>query len=93
MAGQVPVQIARERNRILRELAAEKKLAFMNSFVGKSVDTITLKVAASDYEGEYTEGLTDNYLPVRLKGNHPSNNWIRSQVEGIADGTLVAVAS
>ena len=35
MAKQVPVQVARERNRILRELAAEKKLAFMRSFVGR----------------------------------------------------------
>jgi hypothetical protein len=37
--------------------------------------------------------LTDNYLPVRLKGNHPANNWVQSQVEAVADGTLVAVAS
>ena len=93
MTGQVPVQIARERNRILRDLALQKKLAFMTSFMGKSIDTITLNVAGRDREGEYTEGLTDNYLPVRLKGNHPANNWVQSQVEGVADGTLVAVAS
>src|SRR3989454_2705328 len=42
MANQVPVQVARERNRVLRELAAEKKLAFMRSFVGHSLETITL---------------------------------------------------
>ena len=42
MRNQVPVQIARERNRILRELAAEKKLAFMQSFVGKTIQAITL---------------------------------------------------
>ena len=29
MPDQVPVHVARERNRMLRELAAEKKLAFM----------------------------------------------------------------
>ena len=34
MPNQVPVRMARERNRILRELAAEKKLAFMREFVG-----------------------------------------------------------
>jgi len=43
MADQVPPGIARERNRILRELASAKKLAFMRSFVGKSVEAITLK--------------------------------------------------
>jgi len=42
MRNQVPVQVARERNRILRDLAAEKKLAFMRSFVGKTIECITL---------------------------------------------------
>ncbi len=35
MAKQLPVHIARERNRILRELAAEKKLAFMRTLRGQ----------------------------------------------------------
>ena len=35
MANQVPVHVARERNRVLRDLAAEKKLRFMRGFVGK----------------------------------------------------------
>ena len=70
MANQVPVHVARERNRILRELAAEKKLAFMRSFVGKSVDAITLNVIGSDDDGEFTEALTDNYLKLRLRGRH-----------------------
>jgi threonylcarbamoyladenosine tRNA methylthiotransferase MtaB len=47
MQRQVPVHSARERNRILRELAAEKKLAFMRSFVGKTVEAITLHSAHS----------------------------------------------
>ena len=34
MPNQVPVHVARERNRILRELAATKKQAFMRSFRG-----------------------------------------------------------
>ena len=87
MARQVPIHIARERNRILRDLASEKKLAFMNTFVGKSVEAITLNVAGSDREGEYTEGLTDNYLPMRLRGNHPANRWIPAKVEGVSDGS------
>ena len=35
MPEQVPVHIARERNRVLRELAAQKKREFMQSFVGR----------------------------------------------------------
>ena len=43
MANQVPVHVARERSRILRDLADEKKLAFMRSFVGKPLEAITLR--------------------------------------------------
>jgi threonylcarbamoyladenosine tRNA methylthiotransferase MtaB len=42
MRHQLPVQIARERNRVLRELAAIKRQAFVQSFVGKTVEAITL---------------------------------------------------
>jgi threonylcarbamoyladenosine tRNA methylthiotransferase MtaB len=42
MRDQIPVNVARERNRILRELGAEKKQAFMRRFIGKTVDAITL---------------------------------------------------
>ena len=43
MRNQVPLHIASERNRILRELATAKKLAFMRSFIGKEIEAITLK--------------------------------------------------
>src|ERR1700693_1330183 len=42
MPNQVPVHVARERNRVLRDLAAEKKLRFMRGFVGKPLEAITL---------------------------------------------------
>jgi hypothetical protein len=47
MANQVPVHVARERSRILRDLADEKKLAFMRSFVGKPLEAITLRSCAA----------------------------------------------
>lgn len=43
MANQVPVHVARERNRVLRELAAKKRLAFMRNLVGRKVEAITLR--------------------------------------------------
>ncbi len=88
MAGQVPVHIARERNRILRELAAEKKLTFMRSFVGKTVEAITLNVVGSDADGEFTEALTENYLKLRLRGLHVSNQWMRARVQDVVAGSL-----
>jgi threonylcarbamoyladenosine tRNA methylthiotransferase MtaB len=89
MPNQVPVHVARERNRILRELAAEKKLAFMQSFVGGSVEAITLNVVNCDADGERTEALTDNYQKLYLKGRHEPNQWITAHSEGIKGGTLV----
>jgi threonylcarbamoyladenosine tRNA methylthiotransferase MtaB len=93
MARQVPSHIARDRNRILRDLAARKKLAFMNNFVGQPIETIILNVSGSDQEGEYTQGLTDNYLPIRVKGNHPPNRWIPARVERVLDGALWGIAA
>jgi threonylcarbamoyladenosine tRNA methylthiotransferase MtaB len=89
MANQVPVHLARERNRILRELAAVKKLDFMRGFVGRSVDAITLKVVGHDGAGVFTETLTDNYLKLRLDGRHEANRWMNARVENVVDGALV----
>jgi len=91
MQNQVPVRIARDRNRILRELAAQKKLEFMQSFVGKSVEAITLKDAPDvAVRGTQITALTDNYLKLRLAGPYESNRWISAIVGSVEDGELVA---
>jgi threonylcarbamoyladenosine tRNA methylthiotransferase MtaB len=89
MPDQVPVQIARERNRILRKLATEKKSSFMQSFVGKTLDAITLNVVQNSRSGEFTEALTDNYQKLCLKGRHEANRWITACVERIDDGVFI----
>jgi len=89
MSNQVPVHLARERNRVLRDLVAEKKLAFMRGFVGKTLEAITLSVAGRNDECEFTEALTDNYLKLRLCGRHEANQWMRVGVEDVVDGALV----
>ncbi len=90
LPNQVPVQLARERNKILRDLAAEKKLAFMRSFIGKPLEAITLNVTHNNSDGEFTEALTDNYQKLYLKGSHEPNRWIAAWIEGVQDGVLVA---
>jgi threonylcarbamoyladenosine tRNA methylthiotransferase MtaB len=92
MPNQVPVHLARERNRILREVAAEKKLAFMRSFVGKTLEAITLNVIGRDNAGEFTEALTDNYLKLRLRGGHEPNCWTLARIKDVIDGVLVGEA-
>jgi len=93
MARQIPVEVARERNRILRDLAYEKKLSFMKSFVGKSLEVITLNAVSQGDDQEHTEALTDNYLPMRLRGSHPTNLWTTVRVDGIANGRLIGSAN
>jgi threonylcarbamoyladenosine tRNA methylthiotransferase MtaB len=86
MPDQVPVQVARERNRVLRELIAGKKREFMESFVGREVEAITL----THFDGEFTEALTDNYLKLQVPGQHSSNELVRLPVIGVRVGALVA---
>ena len=88
MPNQVPVHLAHERNKILRELAAEKKSAFMRSFLGSELSAITLGVQ----DGEFTEALTDNYQKLLLKGPHASNRWITARIDSIENGAFLAHA-
>jgi threonylcarbamoyladenosine tRNA methylthiotransferase MtaB len=89
MPNQVPVQVARERNKILRDLAAEKKFAFMRSFIGKPIDAITLNVRHTNSGGEFTEALTDNYQKLYLKGRHDPNRWITTHIDKVEDGAFL----
>jgi threonylcarbamoyladenosine tRNA methylthiotransferase MtaB len=88
MPGQVPVHVARERNRVLRELAARKNLEFRQNFVGKTLEVITLQ----DCEAGFTEALSDNYLKTRVHGSHPANAVIAAQITGVRHDGLVATA-
>ncbi len=82
--GQVPVGLARERNRVLREIASKKKAAFMQSLIGTTVEAITLQTGGADF----TEALTDNYLKTRISGRIVANRWIRLRVQAI-DGEML----
>ena len=86
MPCQVPERVTRERNRILRDLAVQKKRAFMNSFLGRTVSAITLH--RPDTSGD-TEALTDNFLKLRLAGEHPSNRWIQADVKAVTEDALL----
>ncbi len=103
MPNQVPVHVAHERNRVLRDLASRKKLEFMRSFVGRQVEAITLKdqpfVVSSTGEAGAgacvvhrvaTEALTDNYLKLLVHEKHEPNRWISVRVESVRERWLVA---
>jgi threonylcarbamoyladenosine tRNA methylthiotransferase MtaB len=90
MSHQVPVQIARARNKILRDLAAEKKRAFMGSFIGKPLEAITLNIAHNRGGDEFTQALSDNYLKLFIRGRHEPNRWITAPITGVEADTLVS---
>jgi len=90
MPNQVSIHVARERNQILRTLAAEKKEAFMRTFVEKQVNAITLNTMHHGPDGDFTEALTDNFLKLRLAGRHEANLWVKAQVDEVMDGMLVS---
>ena len=93
MPNQVPVRVARERNRILRELATEKKQAFMRSFLGKPLPAITLSTVNEGTDGAWTGALTDNYLKMNVRGKHVSNRWLNTVVDAVEDGSLIGSES
>jgi threonylcarbamoyladenosine tRNA methylthiotransferase MtaB len=79
MPDQVPVHIGRERNRVLRGLAAVKKHDFMRSFIGRDLEAITL----THFDGHATEALSDNFLKLRLTGCHSGNQLVSVRVEDL----------
>jgi len=89
MPDQVPVHLARERNRVLRELAAGKNLEFRKKFVGKTLDVITLQTR----DQESTEALSDNYLTVSLPGQHAANTWMRATIMSVESEGLGGIAT
>jgi threonylcarbamoyladenosine tRNA methylthiotransferase MtaB len=81
---QIPVDVARARNRILREVGSRKKAVFVQSLAGADVKAITLQSAGAGF----SEALTDNYLKIRIAGDHPPNRWMDVRVGGV-DGDML----
>jgi threonylcarbamoyladenosine tRNA methylthiotransferase MtaB len=85
MARQVAPGVARQRNRLLREIAAGKKHQFMESFVGRELPAVTL----SGRGAAWTDALTDNYLKLRLEGHQEPNRWVKARIEAADGDSLV----
>src|SRR5580658_11091232 len=77
-ADQVPMEMRRERNRILRELAAGKNLEFRRGMVGRTLSVVTLTDGA----------LSDNFLKVELATPHPANQLIDVKIGSVTNTGL-----
>jgi threonylcarbamoyladenosine tRNA methylthiotransferase MtaB len=86
MPAQVPAPIAKERNRILRELIADKNRQWRETFVGRKLEAITLHPNA---DGS-TEALSNNYIKLRVGGQHPPNQLLTVTVDALSEDGLEA---
>ena len=77
-SDQVPMPVRKERNRILRELAAEKNLAFRQAMVGRTLSAVTLEKGA----------LSGNFLKVELAEPRPANQLVDLRIGAVSAGGL-----
>ena len=68
MNNKVPRNIIKERARKLIELSNELESAYYNSFIGKNVS-----VLIEEIKEDYYVGFSDNYIPIKIKGNYKIN--------------------
>ena len=68
MTNKVPRNIIKERVRKLIELSNELESTYYNSFIGKNVS-----VLIEEIKEDYYVGFSDNYIPIKVKGNYKIN--------------------
>jgi len=86
MPDPVPMPVRKERNRILRDLAARKNLAFRQSLVGRETTAVTIEPLGL--------ALTGNYLKAELDMPYAANRLVRLRVRGVtAQGIVAGVAA
>jgi threonylcarbamoyladenosine tRNA methylthiotransferase MtaB len=78
MPDQVPMPMRKERNRVLRELAARKKMEFRRAMVGRSLSVVTLHDPGM--------ALSGNYLKVQLARPAEPNRLMDVEIGGVTDG-------
>jgi threonylcarbamoyladenosine tRNA methylthiotransferase MtaB len=83
--NQVSIPVRKERNRVLRELAAAKNRAFRESMVGSRLSAVTLHEAGT--------ALTGNYLKVELAQHRDPNQLVELEIGGLSEGGLREVTS
>jgi threonylcarbamoyladenosine tRNA methylthiotransferase MtaB len=87
----VAAQAMEERMAALRALAAEKMTAHRARFVGHTLRAITLRTPARVAALGRTAALSENFLPMEMKGALSANQMVSVRVRGLtAEGSLEA---
>jgi len=85
MPDAVPMPVRKERNRVLREVAAKKNAQFRESLLGREFMAVTLAPPGL--------ALTDNYVKAALDLPYAPNRLIRIRPQRLtADGVQAAIA-
>ncbi len=74
---QVPVRVRKRRNRVLRELAAEKNAAFRRRFMGRRLRVVTL--------ADGSRALSDNYIQVELARPREPNRLVDVRLDSLTE--------
>ena len=69
------MRVRKERNRVLRELAAAKNLAFREAMVRRTLSAVTLE--------ENGVALTENYLKVETTVPRPANRLVDVKIAAV----------
>ena len=77
MPDAVPVRVRKDRNRVLRDLAAAKNAAFREGMLGREVTAVTIEPIGL--------ALTDNYIKAQLDLPYASNRLVRLRPRALSD--------
>jgi len=84
MTGSVPMAIRKERNKVLRDLAARKNVGFRESLLGREVTAVTIEPLGL--------ALTDNFIKATLDLPYTPNRLVRLRPRGLTEqGVRAAV--
>ena len=84
MPGSVPMPIRKERNKILRDLAAEKNAAFREFMLGREVTAVTIEPLGL--------ALTDNFIKAEMDLPYTPNRLVRLRPRALtAQGVAATV--
>jgi len=82
-ASPVPAAVVAERMARLRAVSAEKVRAHRRRFAGRGLSAITLHTPAEVAARNRTAALTENFLPVNLKGFFPANQLVQARITSV----------
>jgi threonylcarbamoyladenosine tRNA methylthiotransferase MtaB len=86
MTGSVPQRVRKDRNRVLRELAAAKNAAFRQSLLGREFTAVTIEPPGL--------ALTDNYVKAQLDLPYAPNRLVRLRPRAVTDqGVSAAIVA